>query len=551
MKMILNNSTKSIDYFALVLCCLLAIGLSAFFLLVIKPLVFLPADLLMWEENDFVGNMIKFNIGAPLYTNPSDSNSMIYNSAAFLVTYAIAWVIGQTKSIAAFRLIQLGFVVCAAIIATICTKKLNRLAFPGQKTDYAKTWTVFTFFALFLAATAPDTNKFVYVLHVDALSLLVSVFSFWMMLRYAENENLKNLLLMAICPAIGFLTKQFLISWIGVMFIFLLIQHPKNFKRISIFLGLSGLIVALAYGMCYLIWGDNYIFWVFEVMGGTRKQIVFSPDGHSISLSRGVDHFLRIWLEIFVGVIGIWLLTRKGDIRRFGALAVAWFVLIGSEAFSSGAGWSVLYHFGPGVVIGGIFMFSALPKFWEAKLENDGYLIFKKYAHAFVMIAAVISIFTAWKVMPTGDKNEARYIRSIQLSPDVYRYIADIEKEFEGLPTEKVLLGVGSWIYLRDDVLQKDRAVSLADQPYSGNYKNFDVTVGRIRNKTYRKILVQDFDTPFFLYEWHDWAKPSGFKNALIENYIEVKRIEAPEGNPSPSLRILNSGPVSVFVPRN
>ena len=551
MRKILTNYSKSIDYFALVLCCFLAIALVVFFILVIKPLVFLPADILMWEETDFVGNMIKFNIGAPLYTAPSDSNSLIYNPAAFLLTYAIAWLIGQTKSIAVFRLIQIGFVVCAAIIATNCTNKLRRLAFPELTTRYAKTWTVFTFFGLFLAATAPDSNKFVYVLHVDALSLLVSIFSFWMMLRYAENENVKNLLLMAICPTIGFLTKQFLISWIGVMFIFLLIQHPKNFKRIGLFLGLSGLLVAIVYGICYLIWGDNYIFWAYEVMGGPRKQIVFSPDGHSISLSRGIDHLLRIWLDIFVGVIGIWLLIRKGEIRRFGALAVAWIVLVASEAVSSGAGWSVLYHFGPGVVVGGIFMFAALPQFWEIKVENDSYSIIKKWAHAIVMIVAVIAIFTAWKVMPTGDKNEARYIRATQLSSDVNRYIADIEREFEGLPTDKVLLGVGSWVYLRDDVLQKDRAVSLADQPYSGNYKNFDVTVERIRNKTYQKILVHDFDSPFFLYEWHDWAKPSGFKNALIENYVEIKRIEAPEGNPSPSLRILNSGPVSVFVPRN
>lgn len=545
------NSSKSVDYIALILCCFVAVALTGFFLMIIKPLVFLPADILMWEETDFVGNMIKFNIGSPLYTNPSDSNSLIYNPAAFLVTYSIAWLIGQTKSIAVFRLIQLGYVACAALIATICTQKLNRLAFPEQTVRYSKTWTVFTFFALFLATTAPDTNKFVYVLHVDALSLLVSIFSFWMMLRYAENENIKNLVLMAICPAIGFLTKQFLISWIGVMFVFLLIQNPKNFKNIGLFLGLSCLLVAIVYKVCYLIWGDSYIFWAFEVMGGTRKQIVFSPDTHSISISRGIDHFFRIWLQVFVGIIGIWLLIKKGEIQRFGGLVVAWIALIASEALSSGAGWSVLYHFGPGVVIGGIFIFAALPQFWGAKTENDSYSVIKQWSHALVMIAVVVAIFTAWKVMPTGDKTEDRYIRGTQLSPDVNRYIADIEHEFEGLPTEKVLLGVGSWIYLRDNVLQKDRAVSLADQPYGGNYQNFDVTIGRIRNKTYQKILVQDFDTPFFLYEWHDWSKPSGFKNALIENYVEVKRIEAPTGNPPPSLRILNAGTVSVFIPRN
>lgn len=547
------KSAKSVNYVSLILCCALAAVLVLFFLLMIKPLVSLRADILMWEETDFVGNIIKLNIGAPLYTAPSDSNSLIYNPAAFLLTYAIAWLFGQTKSIVALRLIQLGYVVVAALIATVCSRKLYRLAFPEHTLRFNKTWTIFIFLALFLAATAPNANKYVYSLHVDALSLLVSIVCFWTMLRYVENESLKNLFIMAVCPALGFLTKQFLISWMGVMFVFLLIQHPKNFKRLMLFVLLSSGFVVIALGTCYLIWGDNYLFWTFKVMGGVRKQIVFTPDTYSISLARSIDHLVRVWPEIFVGVIGGWLLIRERNIRHLGSLIAAWLVLVVSEAISSGAGWSTLYHFGPGVLIGAVFMFSALPQVWVSNVEKSDAesTAIHKWARAFVMVGAVAAIFTAWRVMPTGDKNEGRYLRGIQSSHDVNRYITDIEREFDGMEVDKVLLGVGNWIYLRHNVLQKDRAVSLADQPLGGIYENFDVTVGRIRSKTYQKILVQDFNSQFFLYEWSEWPKPSGFRDALLEHYVLVKTIEPPNGSPSLSSQIMNSGPVTVFVPRN
>jgi hypothetical protein len=551
-KLISLAAAFPVERAGLIFCIALAFVPVVFFLLLIQPLVFLRADLLMWEETDFVGNIIKFNTGAPLYTAPEDSNSLIYNPAAFVVTYAIAWIFGLTYSVAGLRLIQIGFVVCAALLATVCARKLYRLAFPERVMSYGALWAVFTFLALFLAATTPYTNKFVYVLHVDALALLVSVGAFWAMLRYAEKDDWKNLLLMAIFPAVGFLTKQFLIGWTAVMLVFLLIYQPRNYKRLAVFAALSIGFIALAFAACYLLWGDNWIFWTFEVMGGERKRIVFSPDSYSISLVRSADHLIRVWAEIFVGVIGGWFLLRGGgqNARRVAALAGAWLALVAGEAVSSGASWSVLYHFGPGVLTGAIFMFAALPAVWTETAENKTeFPLAFRWARVFVLTGAVAAIFLAWNVVPNGDKNHPRYFRGVQASADVDRYVADIEREFEGQEIEKVLLGVGNWIYLRRDVLQKDRAVSLADQPLRGMYENFDVTVKRIRGKTYRKILVQDFHTPFFLYDWSDWERPSGVRAALLENYVEIRLIEPPKGNQLLASQILNAGAVSVFVP--
>ena len=83
----LNISPETLS---LVSSCVFAglVLVSTFILL--KPFLLLRADLLMWEESDFVGNMIKFDHGIPLYTDPADSNSMISQSRAFLLTYLIA-----------------------------------------------------------------------------------------------------------------------------------------------------------------------------------------------------------------------------------------------------------------------------------------------------------------------------------------------------------------------------------------------------------------------------------------------------------------------------
>lgn len=546
-----------IRHAALLVCLALSVAVTVFFLLLVAPLVLLRADILMWGETEFIGNIIKLNTGAPLYTNPSDGNSMIYNPAAFLLTYAIAWLFGLTKSVAGLRSIQLVYVLLAALAATLCSFKLTRIAFPGHVFEHRKTWSLFVFFSLFLAATAPYANQFVYTLHVDALALLISVVGFWTMLRYAEENSLKNLLLMALIPALGFLTKQFLISWAVIMLVFLFVLRPGDFKRLAVFAAVAGSLVVLSIVLCYLLWGDNYLFWAFEVMGGERKKLVLATDGFSISLVRGFDHLLRAWMAIAVGIFGCWLLIRRrsgnsGGESALRALAIAWLLLVLSEALSSGAGWGVLYHFGPGVLIGASFMFAALPKFWTftGGERSRQRLTFHNLGEAFVFIAIVAGIYTAWGVMPSGDSDQHRYLKAVRYSPDVERYIAEIENEFDEMPAEKVLLGAGNWIYLQRDVLQKDRAVSLNDQAPGGIYRNFEVTVDRIREHAYDKIILQNFDTPFFLYDWGSWEKSSGVRSAVLEHYTKVKVIEPPRGYPDPQSQILLANPVSVFVPR-
>jgi hypothetical protein len=546
-------SLLSLRYFSLLACVGLSITLVLAYFVFIKPLVTLSADILMWEETNFVGDIIKLRIGAPIYTAPSDNNSLVYTPLAPLLTYAISWLIRLPTSILAWRLIQLGFATCAAALATICSRSLRRLAAPEQRLEFSRTWLAITVLVLFLVATAPEVNRFVYLLHIDALALLVSVFSFWTMLRYLKAPSRRAVALMAICPALGYLTKQFLISWAVVMFVFLLLHNYKDLKRLALFCALAALAIALAIGGCYLLWGDPYIFWTFKVMGA-RKGITLSPDSRQISLLRMLDHTLRVWPELMIGVVGGMLLLRyrRENIRRLGALWVAWVALILSESFSSGAGWDTVYHFGPGVLIGAIWLLAALPLYWPGKPEAANGMEFPRlvyFTRALLAVAGVFTLMIALRVVPTGDRNAARYWGKMRQSPDVSRYVADIENEFKGLPPDKVLLDIGNWVYLRQSVLQKDRAISIADQPPSGHYENMDVFVSHIRQHAYAKIMMHDLHSPFFIYDWYRWPRSSGVRQALLENYQEVRTIAPVEGKellPQTAF----TGPVSVLVPR-
>jgi hypothetical protein len=199
-------------------------------------------------------------------------------------------------------------------------------------------------------------------------------------------------------------------------------------------------------------------------------------------------------------------------------------------------------------MIGTIWIFAALPRFWfSAAVPTDAKFPRLEYRARYVgLTAGVLSIFILLHAVPTADRNEVRYWRR-KPPPEVYRYISDIEREFEGFSAEQILLDIGNWVYLRDSVLARDRAVSLGDQPPGGIYKNLEVMVDRIRNKAYAKILVHDLYSPFFNYDWADWPRPSGVKNALLEYYTEVRTIPEAGGD---KVMIMYTGPVSVLIPK-
>ncbi|MCI0591219.1 MAG: hypothetical protein L0Y67_06415 [Gammaproteobacteria bacterium] len=116
--------------------------------------------------------------------------------------------------------------------------------------------------------------------------------------------------------------------------------------------------------------------------------------------------------------------------------------------------------------------------------------------------------------------------------PDFFRYVANIEKEFQGLAPEKVLMDYGTWVYLRENILIKDRGVAVAvhvgKNQVQINHAMLAATIKRIKEKTYDKILARELDTGNSAYDFQD--RGSGVKAAILENYHEVRRIPGVQG---------------------
>lgn len=529
---------------ASLLCCLgIVLSLTAYYLYIVIPFVALKADLLMFAETDFVASIIKLRNHLPLYTPPEDNNSLVYTPLTPLLTYWIASALGLASSIPAFRAIQVGFAGAAAVFGALSVWRLHDLRWPGRPRSFKTTFSFFAVCLLFLAATAPRVNPYSSSLHADALALLVTAFAFWNLLCYLQRPSRWRFVLLAACPALGFLTKQFLLIWAPIVCLVMLVEQPRNFRRVAGFALLSVGLFAAATATCYLLWGDAFMFWVFEVVGGPRRRIGISPDAYHISLVRSAKHLVTAWLEIAVGLCGVWAVARDTTNRTVVALAVGWLVLIAGETVTSGAGWNVLYHFGPGVLIGTVFFLAAVRGYWPGTEGSQDHWLRRVPANL-VAIAAVVTALSALRVTPAGSA-DARSFPPRRPAPDLYRYIADIEREFEGVPIESVLIDSGSWVYLKHSFLMRDRAGSMADQPPIGIYRNIERFVDRIEHRTYSKILVRNFHGPFFLYDWHDWPRPSGVRDAILKNYQEVRQIPAVTG-PS-NLPVAFTGPVSVF----
>ena len=439
------------------------------------------------------------------------------------MTYAVAWVAGYPASIPAFRVIQLAFVAVAAVLATIACCLVYGLAYPDRRLPFPKTWVALWSGVLVLAATSPEVNKFVHCLHPDALALLVSVGIFLALVCYLRSPTWAGLLLLAVGPAAGFLTNQFLVSWGAVIALVLLLDRPRDWKRLVVFLAAAAAFVAAAVGACYLIWGEPFMFWAFQAWVGPRKQIAFGPGSFGFSVARMADHTLQAWFPLAVGVVGGWLLLRGERVRRLGPLWAGWAALVASEAFFSGAGWGELYHFGPGVVLGAVWLLAALPDIWHGSTPGGP----GRAARGVGGVAVVMTVLLALQAVPGASAAPRSPQR--RPTPDLDRYVAAVEQEFDGLPPDRVLLDVGNWVYLPHGVLQRDRAVSLGE-PAMGMYENLHVLRDRLRARAYDKVLVRDFHTPWFMYDYGLWPQSSGVRAALLEHYTEVRTIPAAAG---------------------
>jgi hypothetical protein len=224
-----------------------------------------------------------------------------------------------------------------------------------------------------------------------------------------------------------------------------------------------------------------------------------------------------VWIYIVIGLIGgIVLLRRKSFDLLLGPWLI-WLSLIVIETYTSGIAW-MLNHTGPGSLIAGCWFLAALVRVWPIvpRFKNRKFLL-KSWLRTGITVAMIICLFSGLGIIRIPLKS---------LPSDAYRYVSDIERQFEGHSTEDILLDAGTWVYLKDGVIMKDRSPSIGDRGYNET-GDFSGILRRIEQKRYSKILVRNLHSPDFTYDYWLWRKSSGIRQALLDNYKEIGQIKA------------------------
>jgi hypothetical protein len=489
-----------------------------------------PGDFLIWSESDFVNDILKFRQNYPIFTPDVNNESFTYVPGSQLTTYFLAWLVGFPTSVSAFRAIQIFYTLLSAVVAFLCCRRLIEIASPSASKILDSTiWGIVWLTGLFLIATNTITNPFNHLLHNDALAQLVTVTAYWLLLEYETTKDKRILWLMALIPALGFWVKQSLIIWAVLYVAYLLIfDAPRSFKRIFTF-GLAAfgaILISISIG--YWLWQDNFTYWVFTVLGA-----------HGVSPLRSFKHLLDIWVYFAVGLLGGAILLHYAGFKKLFGHWLIWLALISIETYTSGVAW-MLNHIGPGCLIAGIWFFAALAfartKIADTTIKSSGA---NDWLRAGVAVAVLCLLFSGFGIVR---------VPSQPFGHDANRYAGEIENEFAGQSPEDILLDLGSWVYLRDGVVMKDRAPSIGERGWSQT-GDFSGIRRRIEDKSYRKILMRNFNSPDFWYDHASWSRSSDIRKTLMENYWEVGRIKRVEGLSEKEMPY-GFNDISILVPR-
>lgn len=478
----------------------LGLALCAVHFLRFAPVFTLPYDLGGWSETFFICDISKWLSGSPLYLPSEDSNSSAYTPGAPALSFAIASLFGRADSIVFYRHIQHFYLLLAALLGAAAVWDVLRLLGVSGRQPHSWLWSVFFACTLFLMSANPQTTAFTIYLHNDALALTASALAFWLLTRYAVTGRELFFWLMTVMPAPGFYVKQQLAVWVIGYLAFLILEGRQGTRRILVFGAASFGILLASIAVGLGLWKEHFYYWIFVILG---EEVV--------SFVRLLGRFADASWYVLPGLLAGLYFLLSGMRERLAPLWGAWLVLFFAGVYTSGITYSPT-HLGPASTAGLCFGLAVLYYLWPRHAE-EGWAA-AQWARTAL---GVFLVFTAFAGLG--------FVRNFHppVSADLSRYIAEIEREFVGLPPEKVLLDAGDWIYLRNRVVAKDRAPILVThrKPHYG-------VINRIRNREYARILVHWLPSNRIFYELGRGGR--GIEKSLFEHYREVRRIAPVKG---------------------
>ncbi len=502
---ILNFGREKPLNLGLVLVTTICVILLSIYFYWVSFYILFPADIFIWAENDVINDIIKLRVGYPFYSSCLNNDSQVYPPGTQIIIHSIAWLLGNSKSIPLYRIIQLGFNLLTAFFAAGSCNYLIQMSLPSLSSRKCYLWNFLFIPLFFLVATNNITNPFVHYIHNDSLFQLAVVIAYWLLLKYSLTQKLHILVIMAVLAGFGFLIKQNFIIWILLYSMyFLFFDNPRSIIRLILFNTIALILLLTVVTVCFLIWREDFIYWVFTVLGNRH-----------IFILRSIQHVFKVWPYLTIGLLGGLTVIQGKKNRQLLGIWFVWLLLFAIGAYTSGAAWT-LSHIGPASVIAGIWFVAAIIKFQTTpNIINSAEVSLSNWLNTAIAVVILCLLF-----------NGLGFIR-IPLRPfshDANRYIREIENEFDGESPENILLDVGSWIYLKNEIVMKDRATAIGDRGFQG-MGGFSGMIKRIEERRYSKILLRGFHLEEFWYDNTMWPESSDIKKALQEHYDEKSTI--------------------------
>jgi hypothetical protein len=482
---------------AILVLILVGLSYTTIYVWQIAPMVAVRADILNWSESPFVDHIIRLRAGEPQFTPIEDGNAFAYPPLAALLTYALASLVGMATSIPAMRVIQQLYLLLGVVFVADAARLLLRMCRPNTRLAW---WWFFAWIPfLFLVANHRDVNPFVISLHTDALAVTLHTMAFWVLVRHAVSGNDRWFIAMAILPSAAFLAKQNGLAWAGLFPLYLVLQERPRFGR-AIRLGAAAAGVwGLTLAVCYFLMGEGFFPWTFQTLG--RLHISFSKVALDL---RETGWYLAM------GIFGGAVLMRGQQFRRILPIWASWVFLALAFFYTMGAVHRTA-HIGPACVMAAGWFLAAVASLWPEAEANSEAGRSQAGLQACAILAILVCMYQAMDFTRSGGASRG----------GVEKYISEIEQEFADGPADRVLLDVGSWVYLRGNISIKDRASPLG---VLGGTRVSDsqATIQRIRARYYRRILVRRVDTlgygTRFIY-------PEAIGTAIQQSYRTVRTI--------------------------
>jgi hypothetical protein len=92
-----------------------------------------PWDLFVWPESPFMTNMLKLDLGQPLFGPPADANSFVYSPGLEYLTFALLKPLGLHLDIRYCRLVNVAIGVLAGIVAGLALGRAIRFVAPENR----------------------------------------------------------------------------------------------------------------------------------------------------------------------------------------------------------------------------------------------------------------------------------------------------------------------------------------------------------------------------------------------------------------------------------